>query len=60
MAGCSLGFREGVCADALGLAAPCFQAGMISGCSHVAGGPGAEQAAFGQCSCTRESMAKSS
>lgn len=54
------GFREGICADAAGLTAPYFQAGMISGCSHVAGGLRSEQAAFGQCCCMRENMAKAS
>lgn len=54
----SLGYGEGVCADAPGRAAPYFQAGMISGCSHVAGGLGSEQAAFGQCRCMRQSMMK--
>lgn len=33
---------------------------MISGCSHVVGGLGSEQAAFRQCRCTRQSVAKAS
>lgn len=53
---CLLGFRESVCADAL--AAAHVQAGMISGCSCIAGGLGCEQAVFGQCRCMRESVAK--
>lgn len=47
-----LGFREGVYADAPGLAAPYFQSGMISGCSCVAAGCGSELAGFGQGRCT--------
>ena len=33
---------------------------MIAGCSRIAGGLGSEQAAFGQCRCTGESVAKAS